>query len=72
MSEIDKTTAKGKALRTMEQALIVIAPLFLGIVALPEVQAFIAEHIAWILPSLAPIIAIVTFLWNKYEERQDK
>lgn len=61
-----KNTPIGKAVRTMYQAFIVIAPLFLGIVALPEVQAFIAANLEWVLPALAPIIAIVTYLYNKY------
>lgn len=65
MSEF-KNTPFGKAIRTLNQAFIVIAPIFLGIVALPEVQAFIAANLDWVLPALAPIIAIVTYLYNKY------
>lgn len=61
-----KNTPFGKAVRTLNQAFIVIAPLFLGIVALPEVQAFIASNLEWVLPALAPTIAIVTYLYNKY------
>jgi hypothetical protein len=61
-----KNTDFGKAVRTLNQAFIVIAPLFLGIVALPEVQTYIASNITWLLPLLAPSIAIVTYLYNKY------
>ena len=60
-----KDTAFGKAVRTLNQAFIVIAPIFLGIIALPEVQEYIASNITWLLPILAPAIAIVTFLYNK-------
>ena len=61
-----KSTNFGKAVRTFNQAFIVIAPIFLGIIALPEVQTFIANNVAWVLPALAPVIAIVTYLYNKY------
>ena len=61
-----KDTPFGKAVRTAEQAFIVIAPVFLGIMALPEVQHFLAEYWPWILPVLVPLIAIVTYLHNKY------
>ena len=60
-----KDTPFGKAVRTFNQAFIVIAPIFLGIIALPEVQEYIAGNITWLLPILAPAIAIVTFLYNK-------
>lgn len=60
-----KDTPFGKAVRTLNQAFIVIAPVFLGIIALPEVQTYIANNITWLLPILAPAIAIVTFLYNK-------
>lgn len=66
MTPINKNTPFGKAVRTLNQAFIVIAPLFLGIVALPEVQGFIESNVTWVLPLLAPIIAIVTYLYNKY------
>lgn len=61
-----KNTDFGKAVRTFNQAFIVIAPIFLGIVTLPEVQAFIASNVTWILPALPAAIAIVTYLYNKY------
>lgn len=61
-----KNTDFGKAVRTLNQAFIVIAPLFLGMVALPEVQAYIASNVTWILPALPATIAIVTYLYNKY------
>lgn len=60
-----KNTPLGKAVRTFKQAFIVIAPLFLGIIALPEVQQYIADNVGWILPLLAPAIAIVTYVYNK-------
>ena len=60
-----KDTNLGRALRTFNQALIVVIPIFLGIVALPEVQSFIAQNVAWIVPALAPIIATVTYLYNR-------
>lgn len=60
-----KDTPFGKAVRTLNQAFIVIAPVFLGIIALPEVQEYIANNITWLLPILAPAMAIVTFLYNK-------
>lgn len=60
-----KDTNIGKAARTFNQVLIVVIPIFLGIVALPEVQTFIAQNVAWIVPALAPVIAIVTYLYNR-------
>jgi hypothetical protein len=69
MATVDfKDTAKGKAIRTLNQAFIVVAPLFLGIVTLPEVQTFISNNVTWIIPILAPLIAIVTYLYNKAEK----
>lgn len=60
-----KDTPFGKAVRTFNQAFIVVAPVFLGLLTLPEVQTYIANNITWLLPILPPAIAIVTFLYNK-------
>jgi hypothetical protein len=60
-----KDTPFGKAVRTLNQGFIVVAPIFLGILALPEVQAYIASNLTWLLPLLPVAIAIVTFLYNK-------
>lgn len=61
-----KSTPRGKAIRTAQQTFIVIAPVFLGIVLLPEVQAFTQEYMAVLVPFLVPLIAIVTYLHNKF------
>lgn len=61
-----KDTNFGKAVRTLNQAFIVIAPIFLAIVALPEVQTYVEANLTWLLPLLAPVIAIVTYLYNKF------
>lgn len=60
-----KDTPFGKAVRTLNQAFIVIAPIFLGIISLPEVRQYIANNFTWLLPILPLAIAIVTFLYNK-------
>lgn len=65
---VTKYTAGGKGIRTAVQAYVVVVPIMLGVLALPEVQIFIKDNLPWLLPLLPPLIAVVTYLHNKAED----
>ena len=69
MTNVTKYTPMGKAIRTAVQAFVIVGPLVTGILALPEVRELIEAHVIWLVPIVLALIAIVTYLQNKYEKQ---
>jgi len=64
-----KDTRLGRTIRTFNQVFILMAPVFLAIVGLPEVREFVINNVTWLVPLLPPAVAIVTFLYNYIQDK---
>lgn len=64
-----KDTKLGRTIRTFNQVFITVAPVFLAMVALPEVREFIEANATWLVTLLPPIVAGVTYLYNYIQNK---